>query len=117
MATLLACPLVALAIVADAPAVFLPAIAASELLLFASTGPVNAAIIEDVDPALRARAMAASIVAIHLLGDVPSPPLVGWLAERYSLQSAMLLVPAAVLVAGVVWTVAALLRARRPALL
>lgn len=108
IATLLACPLVALAILADSPAVFFPAIAVSELLLFASSGPVNAAIVADVPPQLRARAMAASIVAIHLLGDVPSPPLVGWLADRYSLQSAMLLVPAAVLVAGVVWTLAAL---------
>jgi MFS family permease len=100
---LLACPLVAVAILAEAARLYMPAIAAAELLLFVSTGPVNTAIVEAVEPSVRGRAMGASIVAIHLLGDVPSPPLIGWLAERHSLQTAMLLVPAAVLVSALLW--------------
>lgn len=103
----LACPLVAVVILADAPGLYLPAIAAAQILLFLSTGPVNTAIVEAVAPGVRARAMAASIVAIHLLGDVPSPPLIGWLAEQHSLRAAMLLVPAAVAVAGAAWLRAA----------
>ncbi len=112
---LLACPLVAVAILAEAPRLYMPSIAAAEILLFLSTGPVNTAIVEAVAPHVRARAMAASIVAIHLLGDVPSPPLIGWLAEQYSLRAAMLLVPVAVLVSGVVWLIAALLPVRQGA--
>ena len=111
----LACPLVAVAILAEAARLYMPAIAAAELLLFVSTGPVNTAIVEAVEPSVRGRAMGASIVAIHLLGDVPSPPLIGWLAERHSLQTAMLLVPAAVLVSALLWIAAAALRPRESA--
>ena len=114
ISALLACPLVVVAILADSPQLIMPAIAGAEVLLFLSTGPVNTAIVDDVDPRVRARAMAASIVAIHLLGDVPSPPLIGWLAEQYSLQSAMLLVPAAVLAAGIAWLIAASLPSTSP---
>jgi hypothetical protein len=49
---------------------------------------------------------------MHALGDVPSPPLVGALSDRSSLASAILVVPAAILVAGLFWTWGAL---RRPA--
>lgn len=105
---LLAAPLVAIAVRAAAPTLYLPAIVGAELLLFLSTGPVNTAIVNAVAPQARARAMALSIVAIHLLGDVPSPPLIGWLAERSSLGDAMLLIPAAVLVSGLLWSIAAL---------
>ncbi|HSP97059.1 MAG TPA: MFS transporter [Candidatus Dormibacteraeota bacterium] len=110
----LACPLVAVAILADSPTFYVPAIAGAEILLFLSTGPVNTAIVEAVDPGTRARAMAASIVAIHLLGDVPSPPLIGWIAEQHSLRAAMLLVPVAVGMAGVAWLRAATLPAVEP---
>jgi predicted MFS family arabinose efflux permease len=105
---LVACPLVAVAILAEASRLYMPAIAAAELLLFISTGPVNTAIVEAVEPSVRGRAMGASIVAIHLLGDVPSPPLIGWLADQHSLQTAMLLVPAAALASGLLWLRAAM---------
>ena len=35
-----------------------------------------------VPPELRPFAMSMSVVAGHLLGDVPSPPLLGWLQGR-----------------------------------
>lgn len=112
--TLLACPLLAVAILARSPVLVLPAIAAAEVLLFASTGPINTAIVDDVPAAQRGRAVAASIVVIHLFGDVPSPPFVGWLSERNSLASAMAVVPIAVLLAGLAWAVAARLEGVRP---
>jgi MFS family permease len=80
---------------------------AAQLLLFASTGPVNAAIVAEVAPAERASAVAISILAIHLLGDVPSPALIGFISDRSSLGRAVLVVPVAILVAGIVWTYAA----------
>jgi MFS family permease len=89
------------------PSYYLVALVAAQLLLFASTGPVNAAIIAAVPPAERASAVAVSILAIHLLGDVPSPWLIGLISDRTSLGRAVLIVPVAVLVAGVVWTWAA----------
>jgi hypothetical protein len=89
------------------PAFYLLALVAAQLLLFASTGPVNAAIVAEVPPAERASAMAMSILAIHVLGDVPSPALIGVLSDRSSLGRAVLVVPVAILVAGLVWTYAA----------
>lgn len=107
IATLAAAPLALLVFVTYRPALYLVALVAAQLLLFASTGPVNAAIVNAVPPAERASAVAISILTIHVLGDVPSPTLIGFLSDRSSLGSAVLVVPAAILVAGLVWTWAA----------
>jgi len=45
--------------------------------------------------------------AIHLLGDVPSPPLIGHLSDVGSLAHAVLVVPLAVAIGGVIWLVCA----------
>jgi hypothetical protein len=41
--------------------------------------PMNAVLLWSVPPGVRPLAMSLSIVATHLLGDVPSPPLLGLL--------------------------------------
>jgi len=56
---------------------------------------------------MRATAVALSIFTIHLLGDVPSPSLVGAVSDARSLGEAMLIIPVAVLIGGLVWTYAA----------
>lgn len=104
---LLAVPLVVAVFRAEGRAAYLAALVGAELLMFASTGPVNAALMALVSPSDRASASALSIFAIHVLGDVPSPALVGWLSDRSSLAQAVMLMPVAVLAAGVVWTWAA----------
>lgn len=105
--TLLAVPVVWLALSAGAPAVFYPALIAAELLLFMSTGPINTAIVNVVSPLERASAVALSVFAIHLLGDVPSPYIIGKLSDLSSLGSAVMIVPVAVTVGAVLWLVAA----------
>jgi MFS family permease len=107
-ATLAAAPAALVAFLAPEPAVYLPAIVVAELLLFASTGPVNSATIGAVATSQRASAMALQIFAIHLFGDVPSPPLLGAISDRTSLQTAFLMLPVAILLAGVIWLYAAL---------
>jgi len=89
------------------PGLYLAALVVAQLLIFASTGPVNAAIVAEVPPAERASAVALSILAIHLLGDVPSPWLIGFLSDRSSLGRAVMVVPVATLAAGIIWTYAA----------
>src|SRR5207253_8931959 len=89
-ATLVAAPLTLVALAAPAPALYWPAIVAGELCLFASTGPVNSAIVNVVSPHMRATAVATSIFAIHILGDVPSPAVVGAISDARSLAEAML---------------------------
>jgi len=107
ISALLAAPLALLVFTTARPGLYLVAMVAAQLLLFASTGPVNAAIVAEVPPAERASAVAISIFAIHLLGDVLSPPLIGFLSDRSSLGQAVLVVPVAVFAAGLVWSWAA----------
>ena len=44
---------------------------------------------------------------MHLIGDVPAPPLIGRLSDATSLDRAFLIVPVAIVIAGVIWCVAA----------
>lgn len=100
---LAAAPAAAVAFVAPQKALYMSGIVLTELLLFASTGPINSAIVNLVGPGERATALALSILGIHLLGDVPSPPLIGAISDASSLGRAFLIIPAAIAVAGVIW--------------
>jgi MFS transporter, Spinster family, sphingosine-1-phosphate transporter len=62
----------------------------AEFLLLLNTGPLNAAVISSVGPHVRAAALAANIFIFHLLGDVPSAALIGYISDKYSLQLAFL---------------------------
>lgn len=62
----------------------------AEFLLLLNTGPLNAAVINSVGPHVRAMALAVNIFIFHLLGDVPSAYLIGFMSDRYSLQLAFL---------------------------
>ena len=53
------------------------------------------------------RAVALSVLAIHSLGDAISPPLIGRLSDRTSLGEAVLVVPVAVALCGLLWIAAA----------
>jgi MFS family permease len=94
------------------------ALVISMFLLFLSTGPVNTLIIETVPVVMRASAMAASIFAIHLFGDLWSAKFVGLLSDRWgSLQQAVLWVlPGALVVSAFFWAwLVAQTPRRRPA--
>jgi MFS family permease len=104
VATLVAAPVVLLVFTAESPTVFWPATAVAEVLLFASTAPINAATLNIVSPTMRATAMATQILIIHLFGDVPSPWLIGVISDASSLGTAVLIMPVAVLVSGLLWT-------------
>lgn len=105
--TLLAAPFALIALTAGSPSIFYPAIVVAELLLFMSTGPINSAIVNLVSPTERASAIALSMFLIHLLGDVPSPTLIGWLSDISSLGRAVMIVPVAVVISGFIWLISA----------
>ena len=108
IATLVAVPFCIGALVSPTPSVYLTSLVIAELLIFASTGPINSAIVNYVAPGERATAVALSIFGIHFLGDVPSPTMIGWISKASSLDRAVLIVPVAVLIGGIVWTYGAL---------
>ena len=115
IATLLAAPLFYLALASTTPAVYWSAMVGAELLMFCSTGPINTVIVNVVPAGIRASAMALSVFAIHAFGDVPSPALVGAISDRSSLGLAVLILPAAALVGGMLWTYAAATTRASPA--
>lgn len=102
-ATLLAVPFTALMLLCENKTAVVAFMALAELCVFASTGPVNSAILGTVPASLRATATALSIFLMHLFGDVPSPPLIGWLSDGSTLGAAMLIIPVAFVVAGLLW--------------
>ena len=69
----------------------LPAIAVAAFLLLLNTSPLNTALVNSVSAHIRATAIAVNIFIFHLLGDVPSPTLMGYVADRRSLQAAFIL--------------------------
>jgi MFS transporter, Spinster family, sphingosine-1-phosphate transporter len=110
VATLLAAPATYVALTSPNRGTYLPAIVVAEVLIFMSTGPINSAIVNAVAPAERATAVGLSIFIMHLVGDVPSPPLIGWLSDRSSLAQGVLVVPVAILIGGAIWIWAAMAR-------
>ncbi|CAI6004176.1 unnamed protein product [Closterium sp. NIES-65] len=60
--------------------------ALGEFFIFAIQGPANIVSLQCVPSNLRALAIAAATVVAHLLGDVPSPPILGLLQVPFSLR-------------------------------
>jgi sugar phosphate permease len=71
--------------------VMIPAIGVAAFFLLLNTAPLNAAVINSVGAHIRATALAVNIFIIHILGDVPSPTMMGWIADRKSLQASFVL--------------------------
>jgi MFS family permease len=87
---LLGVPVMIVALFAKGPGM-MPAIAVAAFFLLLNTAPLNAAVINSVGAHIRATALAVNIFIIHILGDVPSPTMMGWVADKRSLQAAFIL--------------------------
>jgi sugar phosphate permease len=107
LATLAAAPFVWFALTAASQTAYLVCIVIGQVLMFLSTGPINASIVNLVRSNQRASAVALEIFVIHLLGDAISPWLIGALSDASSLAEAVKIVPLGVIVAGVLWAWAA----------
>jgi sugar phosphate permease len=101
---LAAIPAAWLAFTAMSPAGYIAALFGAEFLVFFSTGPINVVLVSVVSVSIRATAMAVSIFVIHLFGDAAAPWLLGALSDRLGLATAVLVVPIAIGLSGVVWT-------------
>ncbi len=87
---LLGVPVMIVALFVKGP-LMIPAIAVAAFFLLFNTAPLNAAVINSVGAHIRATALAVNIFIIHILGDVPSPTMMGWVADKRSLQAAFIL--------------------------
>jgi len=79
---------------------------ASMFFLFLPTGPIVSEMFEIVPVHLRASSMAMCTFVIHLFGDFGSPTIVGHVSDLTdSLQKGVLILPGALLVGAVLWSV------------
>jgi MFS family permease len=114
LSVLAAVPFVVLAFMVKGTTMSMVFLAASMFLLFLCTGPVNTLIIEAVPVNLRSSAMALSIFMIHLFGDMWSSEIVGRLADLWhNLRAAVMVLPVALLVGGLLWLALAVKQARQ----
>jgi MFS family permease len=109
--TVFAAPLAVVCFLAPSSTAFFVAVFFCEVALFSTTSPINVVTLRSVPVTLRASAMALSIFAIHLLGDLWSPPFVGLLADHLPIAIAMLSLPVAIAIGAALWMV----REPRPA--
>jgi predicted MFS family arabinose efflux permease len=107
VSSLLATPFLVLLVLAKSEWAVWTTVAISSFLLALSIGPVNSQIVNALPAATRATGVAASTTLIHLLGDVPSVPLIGWLERSLGGGSAfdwaMGVVPATIFASAIVW--------------
>ena len=112
IATLIAAPFTWFALSAASSTLYLVCMVMAQLLMFLSTGPINASIVSLVLPTQRASANALGVFTIHLLGDAVSPYLIGAVSDATSLAQAVKIVPVAILVAAAIWAWGARAQAR-----
>jgi sugar phosphate permease len=97
-----AVPLMAVAIYAHGT-VMLVAMGAAIFMIFFNTGPLNAAVVDSVSARIRSSAIAVNLFLIHVLGDAPSPPLIGYVSDRtHSLQTGFLVTIVAVVISAAI---------------
>jgi MFS transporter, Spinster family, sphingosine-1-phosphate transporter len=102
-ATLLVC--LALFVFTE-PITIIASIIAAQVFVWAYNAPVNALLVNSVEPSLRARAFGISILCIHALGDAISPPIIGSISDSSgSLLGALTVVPITLGIGAIVWLV------------
>jgi MFS family permease len=105
-AMLLGFPLLLAMLVVPFPAAYVM-IFLAVFCLFFNTGPANTILANVTHPSIRATAFSINILVIHLLGDVPSPPLIGAMSKRWGMNFAFAVVSFLILVGGVLWLIGA----------
>ncbi len=76
----------------------------SSAFSFATQGPVNAVILNSVSALLRPFAIGTSVLLIHLLGDVPSPWLIGKIFDSaMGMKVGMSLIPITMMLSAAIW--------------
>jgi len=100
---IIAAPLAAAAFLVPSSAMFFAVALFCEIGLFLSTSPVNAVTLRTVPVERRASAMAASIFAIHLFGDLWSTYALGGLIDALGRTLALMALPVVFAISAYLW--------------
>ncbi len=99
-------PVCAALLLVDELRLFVPLLFATFFLYTWYNGPLSAVLLDVVPAAVRASVIGAYTLFSHLAGDAIAPPLVGYLSDRFGLRPAMLLLPTAGAVGGLLMLIA-----------
>jgi MFS transporter, Spinster family, sphingosine-1-phosphate transporter len=64
----------------------IPSLFVAEFVIFLNTGPLNAAIVNSVNGAVRATAISINLFCIHMFGDTFSPQIIGAISDHSNLS-------------------------------
>lgn len=103
---LIACPIFIASLYIPFPGAWL-AMFVAIFFMFLNTGPSNTALANVSMPSVRATAFAFNILIIHLFGDVPAFPAIGYIGGHADMHVAFLFVSGIMLVSGVIWLIGA----------
>ena len=82
----------------------IPALFAAEFFIFLNTGPLNAAIVNSVDGAVRATAISINLFCIHAFGDTFSPQIIGSISDHSNLSLGLgATLVSLVIACGILW--------------
>ncbi len=99
-------PVCAALLLVDRMAFFVPLLFGTFFLYTWYNGPLAALMLDVVPRAAQASVLGAFVLFSHLAGDALSPPLVGYLSDRVGLRAAMMVLPAAGVLGGLVILIA-----------
>src|SRR4029077_16374951 len=99
-------PVCAALLLIDELRLFVPLLFGTFFLYSWYNGPLSAVILDVVPAAVRASVLGGFVLFSHLAGDAIAPPLIGYLSDRFGLRAAMLLLPTAGAVGGLVVLIA-----------
>jgi MFS transporter, Spinster family, sphingosine-1-phosphate transporter len=102
LAMLAGFPMVLIMLWTPFPLAWLPIFLACFFLFF-NTGPTNAILANVTNSSIRATAFAFNILIIHALGDAISPPVIGAIADHWSLRLGFAGVSLMMVVGGLFW--------------
>jgi MFS family permease len=98
---MLAAPFMYIAVNLESQAATFAVIGVAQFLVFLNSGPINAAIVNCVQPSFRAFAMGLNVLCIHMLGDAISPTAIGRISDSSNLVTAIEVNAVPVLLGGV----------------
>jgi MFS family permease len=99
-------PVCAALLLIDELRLFVPLLFGTFFLYSWFNGPLSAVLLDVVPAAVRGSVLGAYVLFSHLAGDAIAPPLIGYLSDRFGLRPAMLLLPTAGAVGGMVILIA-----------
>jgi MFS transporter, Spinster family, sphingosine-1-phosphate transporter len=101
--SLIATPLAIWTLMTTDPNQFMLGLLLVQIAIFVAIAPINTATLSAVPGTISATAFAVQIFLIHALGDVISPPIVGFLADHIPMNHAMQILSLAIFISGLIW--------------